>query len=62
MPRMTAAERQRDYYHLRKEGGRCTRCAEPAVAGRILCHTHQQLQRLRDLARAQAKHARQEQA
>lgn len=31
------AAKARDYYHRRKEAGRCARCASPAQRGGVLC-------------------------
>jgi hypothetical protein len=55
MARLTAAERQRDYYQMRIENGRCPRCPNPPAPGRVLCAFHRQQQRERDAARYQRR-------
>ena len=56
---MTPAQRQKDYYWLRRENGRCVRCPRPPVPGRVLCAVHREQQRVSDQAKYQRRKAAQ---
>ena len=61
MARMSVAERQRDYYHLRIELGLCPKgCGRRRVPGRTECEPCRDARRARERGKYQRRKAREQ--
>lgn len=57
MARMTAAERQKDYYYMRIENGLCVRCVRPRVGRHVHCDECRAKLKVRDSERYRRRKA-----